>query len=242
IERISSYMKRNKILIYSNSQYLRDIISRTLSSSNLVITAMSQHEITLLLESDDFDLVILSESSEATDMPQLLQIVKSLSTHSELIVIKENASRETILKALNIGCSYFIEHLSEIGNLPEKASNLMNNKTEKNTNNNPPVAVKETKNEPRLTANPALSKREKDIFYELIMGHKNMEIAKILGITEKTVKNHLWKIYKKHNVNNRTQLFHKLLAECPCTNILERFKPERIKKPGRVKKLFPVTS
>jgi DNA-binding NarL/FixJ family response regulator len=58
----------------------------------------------------------------------------------------------------------------------------------------------------------ALSPREKDILSQLLGGLSNKEISATLGISDKTVKNHLWKIYRKLGVENRTQLFHLLIT------------------------------
>jgi DNA-binding NarL/FixJ family response regulator len=58
----------------------------------------------------------------------------------------------------------------------------------------------------------ALSKREKGVLAQLVCGKSNREISEALGISDKTVKNHLWKIYRKLGVGNRSQLFHKLIS------------------------------
>ncbi len=55
--------------------------------------------------------------------------------------------------------------------------------------------------------------REKDVLVQLLGGRTNREISHELHIDEKTVKNHLWKIYKKMEVSNRTQLLHKMFYE-----------------------------
>ncbi len=55
--------------------------------------------------------------------------------------------------------------------------------------------------------------REKEVLVQLLGGKTNREISRELRIDEKTVKNHLWKIYKKMSVNNRTQLLHKMFYE-----------------------------
>ena len=54
--------------------------------------------------------------------------------------------------------------------------------------------------------------RENEILRELLRGKTNREISISLGINEKTVKNHLWKIYRKWNVTSRTQMFHKIVS------------------------------
>ncbi len=56
-----------------------------------------------------------------------------------------------------------------------------------------------------------LSKRRRDVLYHLLMGKRNREISKELGITEKTVKNNLSMTYKILRVKSRTELIHRLL-------------------------------
>lgn len=50
-----------------------------------------------------------------------------------------------------------------------------------------------------------LTKREKEVLRLIALGGTNKEIAKKLGITEKTVKNHISNIFQTIHVNNRTQ-------------------------------------
>jgi DNA-binding NarL/FixJ family response regulator len=51
----------------------------------------------------------------------------------------------------------------------------------------------------------ALTEREKEILIELVNGLSNKEIAEALYISEKTVKIHINKIFKKLNVKSRSQ-------------------------------------
>jgi len=51
-----------------------------------------------------------------------------------------------------------------------------------------------------------LSNREREVVEQLLSGKTNREISVQLNISERTVKNHLWKIYKKMGVENRSQL------------------------------------
>ncbi|MBU3911174.1 MAG: response regulator transcription factor [Candidatus Omnitrophica bacterium] len=50
-----------------------------------------------------------------------------------------------------------------------------------------------------------LTEREKDILRLIVLGGTNKDIAKKLGIAEKTVKNHISNIFQTLHVNNRTQ-------------------------------------
>lgn len=59
---------------------------------------------------------------------------------------------------------------------------------------------------------PGISTRERQVLTHLLGGMSNREISRELGISEKTVKNHLWKAYRKIGVKSRTQLFHQLIS------------------------------
>lgn len=50
-----------------------------------------------------------------------------------------------------------------------------------------------------------LTKREKEVLAYIADGLSNKEIATSLNITERTVKNHLFSIYRKIDVSDRTQ-------------------------------------
>ena len=51
----------------------------------------------------------------------------------------------------------------------------------------------------------SLTKREYEVIALLTHGRQNKEIARVLGITEHTVEQHLKHIYQKLNVGNRTE-------------------------------------
>lgn len=51
----------------------------------------------------------------------------------------------------------------------------------------------------------SLTKRENEILIQIANGLSNKEIATSLNICERTVKNHLFSIYRKIDVSDRTQ-------------------------------------
>ena len=61
------------------------------------------------------------------------------------------------------------------------------------------------------TKSTILSKREKEIIPLLMKGYKNKEIAKLLFITESTIKTHIKNIYKKTKTNSRYEFFNMIL-------------------------------
>jgi DNA-binding NarL/FixJ family response regulator len=53
-----------------------------------------------------------------------------------------------------------------------------------------------------------LTRRELEILQLLAQGHSNQQLAKLLWVTEQTIKFHLSNIYRKLNVSNRTEAAH----------------------------------
>lgn len=63
-----------------------------------------------------------------------------------------------------------------------------------------------------MSAEPALTAREKEILQLIYHGKSNMQIAAALGINTLTVKDHVRKILRKLNVRNRTQAVGRAVA------------------------------
>jgi DNA-binding NarL/FixJ family response regulator len=71
---------------------------------------------------------------------------------------------------------------------------------------------------------PALTRRESEILKLVSDGHSNGELARMLWVTEQTVKFHLSNIYRKIGVANRTEAsrwaqLHGLLSETPAAPV-----------------------
>jgi DNA-binding CsgD family transcriptional regulator len=58
-----------------------------------------------------------------------------------------------------------------------------------------------------------LTNRQKQILNLLADGSSNTQIAASIGISEHTVKVHLWRLFKRYEVNNRTEAAMKWRAE-----------------------------
>lgn len=73
---------------------------------------------------------------------------------------------------------------------------------------------------------PGLTRREVEILQLVSEGHSNAQLARMLWVTEQTVKFHLSNIYRKLDVANRTEAarwaqVHGLLDAAPATSVAE---------------------
>ena len=55
-----------------------------------------------------------------------------------------------------------------------------------------------------------ISKRERDIIEQVMLGKSNKGIEKVLFISHNTVKNHIYNIFRKTGVGSRSELIHRI--------------------------------
>lgn len=67
------------------------------------------------------------------------------------------------------------------------------------------LALSSRKTLPTATRRPGVSKRELSVLSHVAAGLSNKQIGKLLGISQKTVRNHLSRIFHKLSANNRTE-------------------------------------
>jgi DNA-binding CsgD family transcriptional regulator len=74
-----------------------------------------------------------------------------------------------------------------------------------------------------------LTKRETELLALVAVGLSNKEIAACLSIAYPTVRNHLWSVYTKLNVNTRLEavLWYQVAANVSAKELLDQY-PKRI--------------
>jgi len=124
----------------------------------------------------------------------------------EIIKRQSDSYRRTIYQTLRKACSTILDNSQEI----EKMNRIIASLPE--AENGELEIVRILSNVEIKHSKAKISRREKEVLIQLLRGKANREISQELCISEKTVKNHLWKVYRKLGVENRTQLFHKLIC------------------------------
>ena len=119
--------------------------------------------------------------------------VKHHYPNSLLIVVSEQSSDEIENQCLEAGADAYISKLSEIKDLFLSLRTLL--------------LPDSTLDEDDLSAS-RLSKRQVQLLVALDQGLSNREIAEHLGISEHTVKVHLWRLFRRLGVKSRTQAIH----------------------------------
>ncbi|MBN2184651.1 MAG: helix-turn-helix transcriptional regulator [Candidatus Krumholzibacteriota bacterium] len=116
----------------------------------------------------------------------------------------DEAYRDTIYKALGMAFSNIFDNTREI----ERTNRIIASFHDGNNGGNRVSRILSNIEDKRNRE--IISKREKEILLTLPWEKTNKEISLELDISEKTVKNHLCRIYRKLRVKNRIQLFRHL--------------------------------
>jgi two-component system response regulator DegU len=146
------------------------------------------------------------------NMPQLngleaLEKIKAIDPAARVIMLTIHQDREYLFKALELGAMGYVLKDAEAKVLIESVRSVFNgqNYIEPSMAKELVSEFKRIKNNPRTDPQNQLTDRELEVLKLLAKGMLNKEIANSLYISEKTVKNHISSIFRKLDVQDRTQ-------------------------------------
>lgn len=115
------------------------------------------------------------------------------------VVLSMHSDRDHVDAALEAGASAYVSKSAH----PDDLALAVRQTLEQSSAANAPRRTSYSSD--RATA---LTRREREILQLLAEGHSNAQLAKLLWVTEQTIKFHLSNIYRKLNVSNRTEAAH----------------------------------
>lgn len=137
------------------------------------------------VENDMQECIIIAD--ETLDEEQIIRLINSNKKLYVFILSKEHSKTSISKKVFYISCDM---NLKEFDDIIKRECNLYND-----------ISL----NTYDLNKILSLTKREKEVLKLVSEGLFNKEIAAKLNVTERTVKNHMSNIFKKLDVNDRTQ-------------------------------------
>ena len=166
----------------------------TATSGDEALRATAEHQPDVILM--DIEMPGVIDGIEAT-----LQI-RRLHPHVRIVILTSHLDRGKIEAALDAGANGYTLKDGDLDEL-ERAVRVA-------VDGDYPISPKAARmlleRRPSATqAKPALSQREHDVLALAARGYSNKEIARSLWITERTVKGHLTRIFRKIGVTDRTQ-------------------------------------
>jgi DNA-binding NarL/FixJ family response regulator len=166
--------------------------------------ATSPAEALTLVEEAQPDLLVaeLPDSNGEGDGATFLARVRQLVPHLRAIVLSVRADSSSIDAALEAGAAAYVVKTTHPDDLASAVRQSFNHSVYlAGTRATPPAISPVHSDESRA----GLTRREREILQLVAEGHSNAQLARMLWVTEQTVKFHLSNIYRKLDVANRTE-------------------------------------
>lgn len=153
------------------------------------------------------DVVLMDINMPTISGLEATEQIKKIDGHARVIMLTIHQDREYLIKAMDVGAMGYILKDSDSRVLVEAVRSVYRGQTYIQ-----PSMARELVNEYKRIKSGApdrpenfLTAREREVLKLLTKGMINKEIANALFISEKTVKNHISSIFRKLDVQDRTQ-------------------------------------
>jgi DNA-binding NarL/FixJ family response regulator len=196
----------------------RDALATLLGHLEMKVVgrASSAEEAAALVDEHHPDLLVTDYALATTNGTNLLQLARDVRDDVRCVVLSEDSDVEEREAAFAAGAWAYCAKQAEPDDLAAAIRQVYE----------PSIYFADAlPRAPKITHSSiaeasALTKREIEILRLTAEGHSNSELARMLWVTEQTVKFHLSNIYRKLNVANRTEasrwaLVHGLLETTP---------------------------
>lgn len=201
-------IKMINVLIADDHKMVREGLKRILEFDG---------EITVVAEADNGqeclkkvrtvkpDIVLLDINMPVMNGIDTLEVMKKKKVKSKVIILTVHNEIEYLLRAVDIGIDGYILKDSDAQELVRAINSVYAGEKFIQPSLIPLLNSKLIARDIDMQNMQKLSKREIEVLKLVAVGMFNKEIGKKLGISERTVKNHMSSIFKKIDSNDRTQ-------------------------------------
>ncbi len=159
-----------------------------------------------LLDEQRTDVLLLDINMPLMNGLQVLQYIRENRLKIKVLILTIHNEVEYLMRAVELGVDGYVLKDSDSTVLKKAIFCVNRGEAFIQPELTPILKVKlEEKSNNQNNEDSALTKREIEVLKLLAEGLFNKEIAYMLAISEKTVKNHVSNIFKKINVSDRTQ-------------------------------------
>jgi DNA-binding NarL/FixJ family response regulator len=196
------------ILLVDDHAILRDGLKNILSFENDIIVvgeAISGEEALKLSDELSPDVIIMDINLPGMNGVETTAVIKAKNPDVRILVLTMYTHDEYLMSALKAGADGYLlkdapsEHVVEAINAVYRGESMITPSMTKKLVNIHLQQTQVKKDESNLTD------REQEVLIGLVEGLSNKEIAEKLFISDKTVKIHVSKIFKKLEVKSRSQ-------------------------------------
>ena len=136
---------------------------------------------------------------------EVLEEIKRRNIDIKVLILTVYNEIEYLLKAVNIGVDGYILKESESSELKKAIDAIVNGESYIQPELMPVLNMRLVSRNLDKDKIELLTGREMEVLIQIANGMINKEIANLLNISERTVKNHISNIFKKIDVSDRTQ-------------------------------------
>lgn len=197
-----------KIIIADDHSMVREGLKQLLELDGdveVIAEANNGIECIDLLERLSPQVLLLDINMPKMNGLEVLEKVKEKNIDVKIIILTVHNEIEYLLKAVNIGIDGYMLKDSDSAELKKAIFHVIDGESYIQPSLIPMLNSKMIERDVDQTKNDSLTRRELEVLKLLSVGLYNKEIGKNLGISERTVKNHISNIFKKINVMDRTQ-------------------------------------
>jgi len=151
-----------------------------------------------LLEREQVDVLIVG--GDTFDWAAFLRRAREVAPAAKAILVSVDEDPRAVHRALDLGADAYVVRRAQASDLVFAVRQVLSPEV---YHVRPTVDVRPEASEPQPNL-PKLTARERQILALVAEGRSNAQIAQALDIREPTVKGHLWRLYRKIGVPNRT--------------------------------------
>jgi DNA-binding NarL/FixJ family response regulator len=168
---------------------------------DVVGSATDGSETEALVRRTEPDVVLMDLSMPTLDGIEATRLVMAARPETNVLVLTSYSDRDSILRALDAGARGYVLKDAE----PDELLRAIRAAARGEAPLSPRAAQALVSARRESSPAPALSEREREVLALVADGLANKQIAIRLGISEKTVKSHLTRIFREIGVSDRTQ-------------------------------------
>jgi two-component system, NarL family, nitrate/nitrite response regulator NarL len=185
------------------------VISSDLNAASLVAAGRNQR----------IDVFVLSAFAEddAQRGCAILHEVREAHPHARAVILLDSSKQDSVLEAFRAGAKGVFDRHASLDMLCKSIRRIHGGQIWANCEQMT-LVVEALASAPKVRAVDAdglnlLSRRELEVVRDLAVGLTNREIAQHLGLSQHTVKNHLFRIFDKLGVSSRIELLFLTLSQ-----------------------------
>jgi DNA-binding NarL/FixJ family response regulator len=186
-------------LLVEDEEDARASLARTLRREGIdCVEAADTASAIARLSTTTFDVAILDLVLGDDDLGgiHVLSALRATGSAAPVVLITAFADVDRLKRALNLGASFLLEKPFRGKELVDTVKKLLGD--QRNLGGLVDAAI----------ARVGLTEREAEIARLVLKGLPSLEIATVLGSSDKTVRQHLSRVYEKCGVSSRPELFH----------------------------------